>query len=60
MAVLPSEHYLQGDPDTGYIQIGHPVRGDLGLWILDRAGLRRALGDRDMQPVDSAAEEHSR
>jgi hypothetical protein len=44
------DRYLQGLVDTGYIQIGNGLVGKLGLWCLDRQGLRNALTDRDFQP----------
>jgi hypothetical protein len=42
---------LSGDPKTGYIKI---ARNDaaLGLYSLDRDGLRRALSDRDFRSDD--------
>lgn len=36
--------YMQGDNDTGYIEVGTEF-GSEGLWSLDEAGVTNALGD---------------
>lgn len=37
--------YMDGDPDTGYIDVGVRNNGSDGLWSLDRPGLENALCD---------------
>lgn len=42
--IFPGQYYLEGRPDTGYIDIGDQFGSD-GLWSLDADGLESALKD---------------
>lgn len=50
--VLPDGRWMVGDPDSGYIDFGVQTGESLGLWELNRNGLRNLLGDPDFVPLD--------
>lgn len=53
--VLPDGRWLSGDVRDCSIVIGldyHTNRSSIGVWNLDREGLRHALGDSDFQEMN--------
>lgn len=52
----PDGYYLEGDPKTGYIDIGTESGGSDGLWALSKEGLKNALADMKKMRKDDKEE----